>query len=257
MRIKENWTGFYTLSRREFVRILRIWPQTLLPPVMTMSLYFVIFGALIGPRIGNMHGVSYIQYIVPGLVMMAIINNAYVNVSSSFFGNKFQRNIEEMLVAPMPHSIILCGYVMGGILRGIIVGVLIILTSLFFTELEMYHWGYTILIAILTAVLFSLAGFLNGIYAKKFDDIAIVPMFVLTPLTYLGGVFYSVELLPPFWRTAMYANPVFYMVNGFRYGMLGFADVGIWYALFIIACLVVFLYIICVWLLNRGVGVRT
>lgn len=257
MRIKENWIAFYTLYYRELVRILRIWPQTLLPPVMTMSLYFVIFGNVIGPRIGDMNGIAYIQYIVPGLVMMAIINNAYMNVSSSFFGNKFQRNIEEMLVAPMPNYIILGGYVSGGIVRGLIVGVLVIFVSLFFTKIHMAHWLITLLVAVFTSVLFSLAGFLNGIFAKKFDDIAIVPMFILTPLTYLGGVFYSVDLLPKFWQMLTYANPVFYMVNGFRYGMLGTADVAIEYGLTIIGGSVVIIYSLCLWLLNRGIGVRS
>jgi ABC-2 type transport system permease protein len=256
MRAKENWIAFYTLSRREIIRIIRIWPQTILPPVMTMSLYFVIFGNLIGPRIGHMNGVPYIQYIVPGLVMMAIINNSYMNVSSSFFGNKFQRNVEEMLVSPMPNYLILGGYLSGGVIRGLIVGVAVILVSLFFTKLEMYHWGYTILIAFLTAVLFSLAGFINGIFAKKFDDVAIIPMFILTPLTYLGGVFYSADMLPPFWQAATYVNPVFYMVNGFRHGMLGASDVGIEYALVIISGTVLVLYGVCLWLLNKGVGIR-
>jgi ABC-2 type transport system permease protein len=257
MRIRENWTAFYTLFYREFTRIMRIWSQTLLPPVITMALYFVIFGSLIGPRIGVMNGIPYIEYIVPGLVMMAIINNSYLNVVSSFFGNKFQRNIEEMLVAPMPNSIILSGYVSGGIIRGLIVGLLVILVSLFFTRIEMYHWGATFLIAVFTAVCFSLAGFINGIFAKKFDDISIIPLFILTPLTYLGGVFYSIDLLPKFWQAAMHLNPIFYMVNGFRYGMLGKSDVMIEYALLMLGGSVVILYCSCLWLLNRGIGVRS
>ncbi len=257
MQVKKNWIGFYTLFYREVYRILRIWPQTLLPPVMTMALYFIIFGDLIGPRIGEMQGVAYIQYIVPGLVMMSIINNSYMNVSSSFFGNKFQRNIEELLVAPMPNYIILGGYVGGGIVRGLLVGILVIFVSLFFTKLKMFAWGATILIAVLTAVLFSLAGFINGIFAKKFDDVAIVPMFILTPLTYLGGVFYSIDLLPQFWQAVTHANPIFYMVNGFRYGMLGVADVTIHYALIMLFIMALILYGFSLWLLKRGIGIKS
>ncbi len=257
MRIKENWISFYTLYRREMLRILRIWPQTLLPPVITMSLYFIIFGNLIGPRIGDMQGFSYIQYIVPGLVMMSIINNSYLNVSSSFFGNKFQHNIEEMLVAPMPNSMILAGYVAGGIVRGLLVGFLVVLVSLFFTKMKMYNWLSMLTIAVFTAVLFSLAGFVNGILAKKFDDIAIIPMFILTPLTYLGGVFYSVDMLPPIWQKITYANPVFYMVNGFRYSILGESDVPLSFALLMIFGSVIILYLFCLWLLNKGIGIRS
>ncbi len=257
MRIKENWIGYFTLTNRELMRIFRIWAQTILPPVVTIALYFVIFGNLIGPRIGAMNGIAYIQYIVPGLVMMAIINNSYMNVVSSFFSNKFQGNIEEMLVAPMPNYIILSGYVSGGIIRGLIVGVCVIFVALFFTKLEMYHWCATISIAILTAILFSLAGFINGIFAKKFDDISIIPTFILTPLTYLGGVFYSTDMLPQLWQLAMYVNPIFYMVNGFRYGMLGAADVGIGYALAMLGGSIVILYSLCVWLMNKGVGIKS
>lgn len=252
-----NWISFYTLFRREVIRIIRIWSQTLVPPVITMTLYYVIFGDIVGPRIGPMQGVPYIQYIVPGLVMMAIINNSYLNVSSSVFGNKFQRNLEEMLVAPMPSYCILNGFVGGGVVRGILVGFFVIAVSLFFTKLSMYSSLVTITIAVCTSILFSLAGFINGIFAKKFDDVAIVPMFVLTPLTYLGGVFYSVDLLPPFWQTMTHINPVFYMVNGFRYGLLGISDVGIIYSLSIIASAGVGLYLFSIWLLNRGIGVRT
>lgn len=252
-----HWVAFYTLLRREVVRITRIWTQTILPPIITMGLYFVIFGNIIGPKIGDIEGVSYIQYIVPGLVMMAIINNAYANVSSSFFGNKFQRNIEEMLVAPMPSYVILSGYVSAGIVRGIVVGILITGVSLFFTHLSIYSWIITISVAILTATLFSLAGFVNGIYAQKFDDIAFVPMFVITPLTYLGGVFYSVDLLPNAWKIVTYFNPVFYMVSGFRYGILGITDVAIGRALLILCVCVVLFYWLCLWLLQRGVGVKS
>lgn len=257
MRYKENYNGFMTLLRREIVRIVRIWQQTLFPPVITMSLYFVIFGNLIGPRIGNMQGFSYIQYIAPGLVMMAIINNAYMNVSSSFFGNKFQRNIEELLVSPMPSWLIITGYCFGGIARGLAVGVLVLGVSLFFNELSILHVMTTILVAVLTSILFSVAGFINGIFAKKFDDIAIIPMFVLAPLTYLGGVFYTIDLLPEFWQNVSKFNPIVYMVNGFRYGILGVSDVEITHALLIISIFVVSLYVIAIILFEKGVGVRS
>lgn len=257
MRIKENWISFYTLYRREFVRIVRIWSQTLLPPVITMSLYFIIFGNLIGSRIGLIDGMSYVEFIMPGLVMMAIINNSYLNTTSSFFGNKFQRNVEEMFIAPMPNSIIIAGYVCGGIVRGLIVGVLVIFVSLFFTKVQVYNWPATLTIAFFTATLFSLAGMLNGIFAKKFDDISIVPVFILTPLTYLGGVFYSVSALSPLWQKLSFANPIFYMVNGFRYGMLGKGDVSLTYALVIILGAMILTYMLCVWLLNKGIGVKT
>lgn len=257
MRYRENVIALYTLVYREVVRFLRIWSQTLLPSVISMILYFIIFGNLIGSRIGDMGGVKYIEYIVPGLIMMSIITNAYANVVSSFFGNKFQRNIEEMLVSPMPNFIILWGFLLGGIARGILIGLLITVISLFFTELYIAHIGITFLVGMLTSVLFSLAGFLNGIFAKKFDDVNIIPTFVLTPLTYLGGVFYSVNLLSNFWQAVSHLNPIFYMVNAFRYGMLGYADVGIQAALLVIISITVLLYLFCIWLLNRGIGIRT
>lgn len=257
MRLKEDWIGYYTIARREVVRIFRIWQQTLLPPVITMGLYFVIFGSLMGERIGPMGGLPYILYIMPGLVMMAVINNSYLNVTGSFFSNKFQRNVEEMLVAPMRDSVILWGYISGGIIRGLIIGILVIITSLFFTKVQVYNWPVTILVAVCTAILFSIAGLINGIFAKKFDDISIVPVFILTPLTYFGGVFYSANMLSPFWQAASYANPIFYMVNAFRYAMLGQSDVGIYYALSMIIGSTALLYAFCLWLLNKGIGVKS
>lgn len=257
MRAKENWISFTTLLNREIVRVLRIWPQTLMPTAITISLYFIIFGDIIGPRIGEMQGVSYIQYIVPGLIMMAIITNAYLNVCSSVFGNKFQRNIEEMLIAPMPNHIIICGYAGAGVIRGIIVGIVVALVSLCFGKLTIHSWLVTFSVAILTSTLFALAGFINGILAKKFDDISIIPMFVLTPLTYLGGVFYSVDLLPRFWQIVSSFNPVLYMVNGFRWGLLGIADVQISIALWILLIAVIICYGICWWMMERGIGIKS
>lgn len=256
-RITENTIALYTIARREIIRFFRIWSQTLLPPVISVLLYFIIFGNLIGSRIGQMGGVSYMEYIVPGLIMMSIITNAYGNVVASFFGSKFQRNIEEMLVSPMPNSVILWGYVLGGVARGVVVGVLVTILSFFFVKLTLNNIGLVFIVAILTATLFSLAGLLNGIFAKKFDDINIIPTFVLTPLTYLGGIFYSIELLPPFWQGVTYFNPIFYMVNAFRYGMLGYSDVDIRIALTIIIVFIVAMYLFTLNLLQRGVGIRS
>jgi ABC-2 type transport system permease protein len=257
LRLKENAIALYTIVRREITRFIRIWTQTFLPSIISIALYFVIFGNLIGPRIGEMSGYRYIDYLVPGLIMMAIITNAYANVVGSFFTSKFQRNIEEMLVSPMPNFVILWGYVLGGVVRGVIVGLLVTIVSLFFTKLTVEHLGITLIVGILTALLFSLAGLVNGIFAKKFDDINLVPTFVLTPLTYLGGVFYSVNLLPEFWNRVTYANPVFYMVNAFRYGMLGFSDIDVGLSISVIILFIVVLYGIALWLLRSGVGIRT
>lgn len=252
-----NYVAFYTIFRRECIRILRIWPQTLLPPVITMGLYFVIFGNLIGPRIGVMDGFSYIQYITPGLIMMSIVTNSYSNVSSSFFSSKFQRNIEELLVAPIANNTIIWGYVLSGASRGLLAGILVAAIAAFFTDFNIHDYGITVLLAMLTAVLFAMAGLANAIFAQKFDDVMIIPTFVLTPLTYLGGVFYSVSMLPDFWQMVSHANPVLYMINGFRYGMLGTSDINIYTAITVIICFVTALYAWCLWLFHRGTGLRS
>lgn len=246
-----------TILLKEVIRFKRIWLQTIIPPVITTSLYFIIFGNLIGSRIGNMSGVRYIQYIVPGLVMMSVIQNSYANVSASFFSAKFQRSIEEMLVAPIPNALIILGYISGGIVRGIIVGSLVLLTARWFTPIPIHNVNIMLLTTLLSSSLFSLAGFLNGIYAKKFDDISVIPTFILTPLTYLGGVFYSLSALPPFWRNLSLANPIIYIVDAFRYGMLGIAEVNINHAIIVIFGFTIFLFIACLCLLNRGAGLRT
>jgi ABC-2 type transport system permease protein len=250
-------TAFRTIVIKEVSRFARIWIQTILPPAVSMTLYFVIFGNLIGPRIGQMDGFSYIQYIAPGIIMMSIINSSYANVVSSFFGAKFQRHIEEMLVAPIPNIIILSGYITGGVARGMMVGLVVTLVALFFTELHIEHPLIVITVVLLTSILFSLAGFINGIFARKFDDIAIIPSFVLTPLIYLGGVFYSISLLPEFWQIVSRLNPIFYMVNAFRYGMLGVSDINIQSAFVIISIFTVALFSLCLYLLNKGVGIKT
>lgn len=252
-----NLVALYTIARREVHRILRIWAQTLVPPAITMTLYFLIFGNLIGSRIGQMGGLRYMDFIVPGLVMMSIIQNSYGNISSSFFGAKFGRHVEELLVAPMPPWVILTGYVAGAVLRGLIVGAIVLVIAMFFTKVRIPHPLITMSTVFLGATIFSLAGFVNAVYAKKFDDIAIVPTFILTPLTYLGGVFYSVDLLPAFWANASHANPILYMVNAFRYGLLGVSDVPLGLSYAVMIGFVLALTWLGLVLLKRGVGLRS
>jgi ABC-2 type transport system permease protein len=255
--VNTSWVAFQTILIREVSRILRIWGQTLVPPAITMTLYFLIFGNLIGSRIGKMGEFSYIQFIVPGLVMMSVIQNAYGNVSSSFFGSKFGRYVEELLVSPTPSWVILAGYVAGGAARGLMVGVIVLVISLFFTHLQVAHPLVVLLTVVLAAVVFSLAGFVNAVYAKKFDDIAIIPTFILTPLTYLGGVFYSVSLLPPFWQTLSHLNPILYMVEAFRFGILGSSDVSLPLALGMTVVIAILLWLLCWRMLEKGVGLRS
>jgi ABC-2 type transport system permease protein len=252
-----NLIALYTIVRREIARILRIWGQTLVPPAITMTLYFLIFGTLIGRRIGSMGGFDYMDFIVPGLVMMAIIQNAYGNISSSFFGAKFGRHVEELLVSPLPNWVILLGYVTGAVLRGLLVGIIVLGIAMFFTKVRIPHPLITLSTVLLAATVFALAGFVNAVYAKKFDDIAIVPTFILTPLTYLGGVFYSVSLLPPLWERVSWFNPVLHMVNAFRYGLLGVSDVPLWIAYAVMIGFLVTLTAVALRLLTKGVGLRT
>lgn len=254
---QRNWIALGTIVRREVQRILRIWGQTLVPPAITMTLYFLIFGGLIGARVGEMGGYSYMQFIVPGLVMMSVIQNSYGNISSSFFGAKFGRHVEELLVSPMPNWVILWGYVSGAVLRGVMVGAIVLIIAMFFTPVRIPHPIVTLTTVLLGAIIFSLAGFINAVYAKKFDDVAIVPTFILTPLTYLGGVFYSVKLLPTWAEAATHANPIFYMVNAFRYGLLGSSDVPLWVAYALMLGFVAVLSVLALWLLRRGVGLRS
>ena len=245
-----------TLMRKEVTRFIRIWTQTLIPPVITTCLYFLIFGNLIGPRIGPMQGHTYIDFIVPGLVMMSIITGAYTNVASSFFSSKFQRFIEEIMVSPVPNYVILIGYLTGGICRGIVVGVIVLVVSSLFANVSIVSPEITIVIFILTALVFSLGGMLNGMFARKFDDVSIIPNFVLTPLIYLGGVFYSVQMLPQFWQTVSLANPLLYVINVARYAFLGSSDVGIWVSFTVIGLSIAILFTICMVLLERGYGMR-
>ena len=254
--LRPNLIALNTIVYREVRRFLRIWPQTLLPPAITMALYFVIFGNLIGARIGEMDGLPYMDFIVPGLIMMSVITNAYSNVVSSFFGSKFQRNIEELMVAPVSPHIILVGYVAGGVLRGLGVALIVTVLSLFFTQLQVHHLGVTVLVILLAATIFALGGFINAAYARSFDDISIIPTFVLTPLTYLGGVFYSIHLLSPFWQTVSLANPILHMVNAFRYGILGVSDIHIGTAIGFMLLATAVLYLFCIHLLTSGRGLR-
>jgi len=257
MKNSEIWIAFYTILVKEIRRFTRIWPQTLLPPAIMMTLYFAIFGNLIGERIGEMGGFSYMQYIVPGLIMMSVITNSYSNVASSFFSAKFQHSVQELLVSPTPNWIILIGYVLGGVVRGLLVGLIVTVLSLFFTHLALTSLLLTVLVVFLTAVMFSLGGFVNAIYAQSFDDVSIVPTFILTPLTYLGGVFYSIDLLPNLWQSVSLLNPVLYMVNAFRYGILGVSDINIYWALVIICVFIVVLFSFGLRLLNQGKGIRS
>jgi ABC-2 type transport system permease protein len=254
---REKFTAFYTILIKEILRFARIWLQTILPPMITTGLYFVIFGGLIGPRIGDMQGFAYMQFIVPGLIMMAIITNSYANVVSSFYLAKFSHSVEEMLVSPVPNYIILLGYLGGGVARGISVGIAVTLVSLLFSDFQIHNFWVMISVVILTATLFSLAGFINGVFAQSFDDISIIPTFVLTPLTYLGGIFYSVSLLSPFWQKVSLVNPILYMVNAFRYGILGVSDISLWVSYAIILGFITVLFVFSLIMLNRGVGIRT
>jgi ABC-2 type transport system permease protein len=253
---RARWVGFQTIILREFSRILRIWGQTIVPSAVTATLYFVIFGSLIGRRVGQMGGFDYMQYIAPGLIMMAVITNAYGNVVSSFFGAKFQRFLEEIMVSPLPNWVIVAGYVGGGVLRGLLVGGVVTVVSLIFTHLAVHHAFVIIAAVLLTAIVFALGGFINAVFAKNFDQINWIPTFILTPLTYFGGVFYSISLLPEWAQRLSYANPILHMVNAFRYGFLGTSDVNLGVAFTIMTGAAVGLFWLAVTLMNRGTGMR-
>ena len=247
----------WTLTYKEIRRFMRIWVQTLVPPAVTMSLYFVIFGSLIGPRIGDMDGFDYVQFMIPGLIMMSVITNSYANVVSSFYSVKFQKSIEELLISPMPNWAILLGFILGGVCRGVLVGIIVFFVSLFFyPEFEVVNPILTISVLFLTAILFSLMGFINAVFADSFDAISVVPTFVLTPLIYLGGVFYSINILPEFWRSISMANPMLYVVNTFREGMLGISDVSISFSLTMIGLFIFVFTFLSLYLLKKGIGIR-
>ena len=256
MTAAQQWAAFSTILTKEFLRFIRIWVQTVLPAGITMALYFVIFGSLIGSRLGEINGLRYIDFMVPGIILMAVINNSYANVVSSFYSAKFQRHVEEMLVSPMPIYLIIMGYMSGGMARGLVVGAVVTVVAMFFSDLQVKNLTLTLAVVLLTTMLFSLAGFINAVFAKSFDDISIIPTFVLTPLTYLGGVFYSIDMLPEFWQRVSLVNPVLYMVNAFRAGMLGVSDVNVTTAITIIVAFVIGLFGFALWLMQRGVGIR-
>jgi len=256
LRTQQIYIALLTILRKEVVRFMRIWSQTLLPPVITMALYFLIFGKLVGSQIQNISGFTYMQYIVPGLVMMSIMTNAYANTSTSFFGAKFSKSIEEILVAPVPNYVILLGFVFGGMLRGLIVGLLVMLISLFFTHLHIHNIWIVLSMALLASMLFSLGGLINGIFAKKFDDVSFIPTFILMPLTYLGGVFYSVQQLPPFWRMISTFNPILNVVDSFRFGILGISDLNVYFSFLMVGGLFIILLLWCLIMLHRGTGMR-
>ena len=245
-----------TIVFKEIRRFMRIWPQTLLPPAISTSLYFLIFGTLIGKRIGDVNGAQYMDYIVPGIILMSVISHSYANVVSSFYSTKFQRNIEELLVAPVPNWVILSGYVCGGITRGLLVGLVVTTISMIFTQLTINNIWISIAVFFMTATLFSLAGFINAVFADSFDDISIIPNFILTPLSYLGGVFFSVSMLPDIWQTIALANPILYMVNAFRFGLIGVTDVDIQLAFAITGGFIVVLSVFSLWLLHKGIGLK-
>ncbi len=250
------WIAYYTMLRAEFVRIIRIWSQTLLPPIVTTSLYFVVFGTFIGSQLAPIDGFAYIQFIVPGLIMMAVITSSYMNTVSTFYFAKWTRTLDEILVSPMPNWAVTLAFVSGGVLRGLLVGVLVLIVSLFFTHLAVFNIAILILAAVLTSVLFSLGGLINGVFAKGFDGISIVPTFVLTPLTYLGGIFYSIDQFSPFWQTVSLFNPILYMINAFRYGFLGVSDINIWVCFAVLLGMLALFVGIILYLFRQGIGVK-
>ncbi len=256
MKLSEQYTAFSTVLIKEVLRFVRIWVQTIVPAAVTTGLYFVIFGNLIGSQLGDIQGQSYVDYIVPGIILMSIINNSYANVVSSFYSHKFQHNIEEMLVSPMPNYLIIWGFVAGGVARGLSVGFVVTVVAMLFTDIKVDNAFIILAVVLLTAILFSLAGFINAIYANSFDDISIIPTFVLTPLTYLGGIFYSISMLPEFWQKVSLINPILYMVNSFRYGLLGISDTNMTHALLIIFTFIIVLYSFAMHLLNIGKGIK-
>ncbi len=256
MNFSQQLIAFNTIVVREYLRFIRIWIQTIIPPVITMALYFIIFGQLIGSQIGDIDGYRYMDYIVPGLILMAVITNSYANVVSSFFSAKFQKNIEEMIISPLPNYIILAGYISGGVARGVTVGITVTAVSMFFSDFQIHSLGITLAVFVLTSILFSIAGLINAVYARSFDDITIIPTFVLTPLTYLGGIFYSIKMLPEFWQTVSMGNPILYMINAFRYGLLGVSDIDVTTALVIIIAFIITLFGLALNMLNKGVGIK-
>jgi ABC-2 type transport system permease protein len=248
--------AYFTMLRNDFLRIIRIWSQTLLPPVVTSSLYFIVFGGFIGSQISSINGFSYMQFIVPGLIMMSVITSSYMNTVSTFYFAKWTKTLDEILVSPMPDWVVVLGFVSGGVMRGLIVGVMVMAVSLFFTHLVIANALVLIAALVLTSVLFSLGGLINGVFAKGFDGISIVPTFVLTPLTYLGGIFYSVHALPEFWQKVSLFNPILYMINAFRYGFLGISDIPLWQCFAVLLGVMGVFIIVLLYFFRNGIGVK-
>jgi|SRR3989338_6260391 len=257
MDSRERYIAFRAILDKETTRVLRIWQQTLLPSAITMALYLMIFGAFIGSQVSDIYGFTYMQFIIPGIIMMSVITNSFMNVASSFFSTKFMRSIEELLVSPTPNYVIMSGYAAGGMFRGLLVGLIVLIISSFFTSLKLHSPFIIILFILLTSLVFSLGGFLNGVLAKKFDDISIIPTFVLTPLTYLGGVFFPISFLPSIWQKISLLNPILYMVNGFRYGFLGISDINVWIGLGILIVFSIALFYLNLYLMNKGTGLKS
>ena len=251
------WIAFKSIVTKEINRFTRIWVQTLVPPAITMTLYFLIFGSLVGSRIGSMEGFSYMEFIAPGLIMMSVITSSFSNVASSFYSAKFQRNLEEIMVAPVPHYVLIAGYVGGGVARGLIVGCIVTAVAMLFVDIQLHSIPIVVLTVLLTSILFALGGLVNAVFAKSYDDISIIPTFVLTPLTYLGGVFYSLSLLPSFWKGVAQVNPVVYMINAFRYGFLGYSDINVGVSISVIIAFCIGLFLIAYYLISKGIGLRT
>jgi ABC-2 type transport system permease protein len=256
MTPQKQLTAYYTMLRGDFVRIMRIWSQTLLPPIVTTSLYFIVFGTFIGSQLAPIQGLSYIQFIVPGLIMMSVITSSYMNTVSTFYFAKWTHTLDEVLVSPMPEWLVIVGFVSGGVMRGLMVGVLVGIVGLFFTHLAIHSIVVLVLALALTSVLFSLGGLINGVFAKGFDGISIVPTFVLTPLTYLGGVFFSIEQFSPLWQQVALLNPILYMVNAFRWGFFGVSDINIWICFAVLITFILILLGVIIYLFKRGMGVR-
>ncbi|RYV03419.1 ABC transporter permease [Shewanella sp. OPT22] len=251
------WVAFKSIVTKEINRFTRIWVQTVVPPAITMTLYFLIFGSLVGSRIGSMEGFSYMEFIAPGLIMMSVITSSFSNVASSFYSAKFQRNLEEIMVAPVPHYVMIAGYVGGGVARGLMVGCIVTAVALFFVDIKLYSIPIVVLTVLLTSILFSLGGLVNAVFAKSYDDISIIPTFVLTPLTYLGGVFYSLSLLPSFWKDVAQVNPIVYMINAFRYGFLGYSDISVTISIGVTVGFCIGLFTLAYYLISRGIGLRS
>jgi ABC-2 type transport system permease protein len=251
------WISYTTIVRKEMVRLFRIWSQTILPPVITSALYFLIFGKFVGSQIPDIQGATYMEFIVPGMVLMAVINNAFMNTAFSFYAAKFQRTLEELMVSPTPYLVVVLGQITSGVFRGIVTAIAILLVALFFTPISIFSFGITLLFVVLTAVLFSLAGLVNGIYADSFDTVSIFPTFILTPLAYLGGVFYAIEMLPPFWQKVSLFNPIVYMIDGFRYGVLGVHHISVWASLAVLMGFILILIAVNYVLFKSGKGLRT